>query len=333
LKEQIANMVLSVLPRAIMNRLVGDFVPIFMLHSMVDHNNEPDHEGLANLKVCLEYVRKKNYTALSLDEFFNCIAEQKKLPKNHVVFTADDGYSDQFKLIAPVFSSCDIPLTCFVVTDFIDGKMWLWDAQVDFIINTTNKKSFDLLLPNGENHRCEINIVNKNLARRKLVNRLKEIDQTNIHTWLNDLYQVAEVDVPKKIPAAFKAANWDEIETFCQQGHIVAPHSLTHPILSQICDKDAEHEIVESHIRLKKKIPNCSNVFAYPSGRDIDFGLREEQIIQKSELVGAVSAIPGHATESQRLSCVSRYGMPNNLFDFMQYLSYIEVLKSKLRWK
>ena len=334
MKERIAKIVLDTLPRSLMNRLAGDFLPVFMLHSMVDYDNNPRGRGFLNLNKALEYTRKKKYKPISLDKLFISLLNGRSIPENSVCFTVDDGYVDQVNLIAPIFSKFDIPLTCFVVTDFIDKKIWLWDAQVRYIITHTRLSSFKVNLPDEQEYICIMeNQIDssRSIIGRNLINCLKEKDQTNIYRWLEQLYTAAEVINPTVPPLAYRSASWEQLKSFQKAGHWVAPHSKTHPILSQVPEESARKEIVDSFSALRKKIPDCSRVFAYPSGRDIDFSIREEKIVMESEMLGAVSAVPSHTVRQDRITCIPRYGMPNNMFDYMQYLSYIEVLKEKFR--
>ena len=158
----------------------------------------------------------------------------EKLPKKSVVFTVDDGFSGQFEYMAPIFSKFDIPLTCFVITDFIDGKLWPWDDQVKYIFELTTKTCIEMVMPNGKEVQINIDPSFIKMARRKLVNQLKQMDQTDIYQWLQTLYSNAEVDIPSLVPESFKPGSWQQIEQFVSSGHFVAPHSKTHRIISQL---------------------------------------------------------------------------------------------------
>ncbi len=331
MKELIIKTILAGLPERLVHSVTGDFVPIFMLHRFLDANGEPTHKSIKLLHQYLEYIRKKNYHPLSLEELFLKLTNKESIPKKAVVFTVDDGFIEQFEILGPIFSQYDIPLTCFVITDFLDGKLWPWDDQIRFICETTRKQSCEIILPDGSNYHC--GLVNQPLktARRSLVNKLKRMDQTDIYNWLDKLYFAAEIEKPKQAPEQYKNGSWVQAENFIEQGHSIAAHTKTHRILSQLNAEDAEDEIVGSYQYLKQKIPQCAKIFAYPSGQLGEFSRREEAIISNSQMIGAVSAIPRTVTPTSKIEALPRFSLPNDMSEFLQYLSYIEVMKNKIR--
>ena len=333
MKELFTRSALSIFPQSLMNKLAGQFVPVFMLHRLLNNKNEPDLKIVKSIHQYLEYIRKNKYQPITLDLLYSYLESGEKLPEKAVVFTVDDGFSGQFEYMAPIFSKFDIPLTCFIITDFIDGNLWPWDDQVKYIFGQTSKTLIEVVMPNGAEVQIIIDPLFIKGARRKLVNQLKLMDQTNIYQWLQNLYNAAEIDIPKTVPERFKGGSWQQIEEFVASGHFVAPHSKTHRIISQLSDNEAFEEIQGSFYYLKSKIPSAVDILAYPSGNRCDFGSRDEQIVKASSLRGAVSAIGKTVTPCSSLTRLPRFTLPNNMCDFLQYLTYIEVVKNKFRNK
>ncbi len=331
MKERIIKTILAGLPKRIVHTLVGEFVPIFMLHRLIDSDCRPLQKQIELLHQYLEYIRKKQYQPISLEKLVLKLVNGEHIPENSVVFTVDDGFSEQFEITGPIFAKFDISLTCFAITDFLDGKLWPWDDQVRYIYETTTKPSFDFKLPDGSRFYCEIEEQSHKLSRRHLINRLKAQNQTHIYPWLDVLYSEAEVEKPKRAPEQYKNGSWAQAEKFIKQGHSVAAHTKTHRILTQLNDQDAKDEILASFEYLEQKLPQCAKVFAYPSGQLGEFSSREEEIVSNSEMIGAVSAIPRTATKTSEITALPRFSLPNNMPEFLQYLSYIEVIKNKIR--
>ena len=50
----------------------------------------------------------------------------RSLPPYPLAVTVDDGYQDFQEAGHPVFAEYGIPVTVYLVTDFVDGKSWLW---------------------------------------------------------------------------------------------------------------------------------------------------------------------------------------------------------------
>jgi len=323
---------LALTPRSISHRLAGEFVPVFMLHRLVDSNGERDGVMIDLLAQYLEYIRKHRYQPVSLQALFDCINREEPLPERAVAFTMDDGFADQFEYISPVFTQYDVPLTCFVIIDFLEGKLWPWDDQVKYIFNKTGASNFSVRLPDETEFESELlQDKSRDSQRRRLLRMLKEQDQSNIYEWLDDLYRAAELDVPGSIPNEFAPASWEQADRFVQSGHAVAAHTRTHRILSRLSDAEAYDEIIGSYEFLKNRLAGSADTFAYPTGQLSDFGQREMDIIKASPISGAVSTVSDALRPGYPLQAVPRFSLPDNMTDFLQYLSFFEVVKNKIR--
>ena len=323
---------LSVTPQSISRWLAGDFVPVFMLHRLVDGHGERDTDKMSLLRHYLEYIRKNHYQPISLQELFDYLSHDEPLPERAVVFTVDDGFADQFEYISPVFSEYDVPLTCFVITDFLEGKLWPWDDQVKYIFYNTRTSNISVRLPDEKVFKAEIaNNKSRVVARLRLIEMLKMQNQTHLYKWLDSLYKAAEMDIPESIPQEFSPASWGQANQFVRSGHAIAAHTKTHRILSQLNDAEAYDEIIGSYKFLKTRVVDCADTFAYPTGRISDFGQREMDIIKSSSISGSVTTESDAARPGYPLEAVPRFSLPDNMTDFLQTLSFIEVLKNKIR--
>jgi hypothetical protein len=80
----------------------------------------------------LEYLRRHRYRLMSLRELLQALDERTPIRENAVVFTVDDGYADFAEVGAPVFAAYDCPVTVFLVTDFVSGRLWYWFDHGDY---------------------------------------------------------------------------------------------------------------------------------------------------------------------------------------------------------
>jgi len=103
-------------------------VPILMYHSI--NYKEGSHfvspENFANQ---MEYIKKKGYEVITLDELVRSIKSKQKIRKNKVVITFDDGYQDNFKYAYPVLRKLGFPATIFLISDFVgrEKRFLNWD--------------------------------------------------------------------------------------------------------------------------------------------------------------------------------------------------------------
>ncbi len=164
-------------------------------------------------------------------------------------------------------------------------------------------------------------------------NYFKETEVTLIPELLSQLAESAEVNVPTTPPERFKPITWEKARELEKQGVQFAPHSTSHLILSKQSKEMARKELQSSWEVLKDNLDNPLNVFCYPTGRVLDFGPREIDILKDNNFLGAVSTIPGYVSTtpdaSNNLFKIPRFELPDNFTDFIQYCSWIEYAKHR----
>lgn len=319
-------------PSALYHAALGQFVPVFMLHRIANEANQFKGHDKAHLRWCLDYVRREGFAPLSLPELINCISAGRPLPKKAVVFTIDDGFADNIVDAGAIFSEFDIPLTCFVITGFIDGEIWPWDDQVTYALSATTKNTLTFALPDETPFTVDMSLRSTMAEVNRLREVLKKTSQSSLYPWLHQVfYPACEVSVPAAAPTAYQPATWDDIRKFAASGHIAAPHTLTHRILSALTEDEAKAEIAGSWQRLQTQVPQASGVFAYPTGRPADFSMRDMRLAKEAGLTGAVTTVTDYARPGQDIFALSRFSLPSSRFDFMQYIGVMEALKMKLR--
>jgi len=333
LMEAALNLTLKYVPHALVKAMVGEFVPIFMLHRYVNLQGEPDNDKIQQLETYLHYLRKNQYTVLSLDTLLALVAKGETLPPKAVVFTIDDGFEDHTEIAGKTFSRYDYPVTLFVITDFIDGKLWPWDDHVKHVLLNTQRESFKVVMPNGGEFRFDIKQGPRKEQSHAFQDLLKSQNQTDIYPWLHSLYEQGGMEFCKQAPQGYKPTSWGNLSKFVAAGHAVAAHTKSHRILSQLSDEEAQLEIFDSVRVLKEKVPEASNCFAYPTGRQQDFLPRDEKLVKQAGAVGAVSTVAATATSAYPITSLPRYALPQKMTDFLQYLSFVEHAKNRLREK
>ena len=96
------------------------------LRILMYHQFSPDRKTLA--EQC-EHMRRY-YQPVSLTSISESLETGRPLPPNSIAITVDDGYRDFFLHAYPVFLEYQIPATVFLVSDFLDEKLWLWWDQI-----------------------------------------------------------------------------------------------------------------------------------------------------------------------------------------------------------
>jgi peptidoglycan/xylan/chitin deacetylase (PgdA/CDA1 family) len=310
---------------------------VFMLHRFRDEDRGIAGCDLSHLRRMLDYLRRNNYELVSLLELFERLEGKGPPPRGAVVFTLDDGYVDQAAIAGPVFSKFDCPVTTFVSTGFLDGKLWFWWDQIEHVFEHTACRSVQVRLGDATFHFPMEDERQRVRAQTEFTAACKRLPETQKLRAIAQLAQAADVVVPGSPPPRFAPMSWDQVRTCERMGMTFGPHSVTHPVLSRTSDEAAQYEITESWARLRAEARSPVPVFCYPNGGWDDFGDREMEILRRSDLVGAVVAEPGYAhaptfrAGANNRFRVQRFGFPDELPHLVQYVSGVERFKQMVR--
>jgi peptidoglycan/xylan/chitin deacetylase (PgdA/CDA1 family) len=120
-------------------------VPILMYHS-IGYEEGSFFVSPENFNRQMRYLKDKGYEVISLDELVKSIESKKRVRRNKVVITFDDGYKDNFTYAYPVLKRYNFPATIFLITDYIGTKsnpgekeFMLWE---DVVVMSNNGISF-----------------------------------------------------------------------------------------------------------------------------------------------------------------------------------------------
>ena len=146
------------------------------------------------------------------------------------------------------------------------------------------------------------------------------------------------MDIPSGTPQQYAGMNWDDVRRCALSGITYGPHTVTHPILTQVDDGRADTEIFESWRTLTAQTDAAVPVFCYPNGTALDFSSREKSSVVRAGMRAALSTIEGSLESSSagvsvpdRLA-IPRFAYVENKAGFVQIASGIEQKKMRL-WR
>jgi len=310
---------------------------VFMLHRFQDAERGIAGCDVSHLRRALAYLVKNNYEFVSLTDLFDRLAGKGPQPSGAVAFTIDDGYIDQATIAAPVFAEFDCPVTTFVSTGFLDGKLWFWWDQIEHVFEHATRRSVQvrmgdrLLDYRWENEDQRIRAQAEFTAKCKLVPDAEKLAA------IAQLAQKAEVEIPSTPVPHYAPMSWEHVRTCEKMGMSFGPHTVTHPVLSRTTREAADYEITESWARLCAEARSPVPVFCYPNGGWDDFGSREIAVLLRLGFLGAVVGEPGYAdtltfqgAQDGRFR-VQRFSFPDDMPHVIQYVSGVERFKQMLR--
>lgn len=252
-------------------------VKILLYHGIINGdlplglNNDGLHIQLKSFERQMRYLRKR-YRILSLSSLIECLKEGKAFPKYGVVLTFDDGYKNNYENLRGLLSKCKVPITIFLVTDYIDTPELLWPDKLEMAFFRTQKKSTSSVQAAG------IEPIDWNNDQEKmkkyviLKNRLKKIPHEKLQDVLSRLFLELATDTKEDsqhnaIDTTYTILmNWDEVQDLSQYGVQFGSHTCSHQILTNLSNTDMRGTLKRSFLKIKDHCGNVDVPFAYPNG-------------------------------------------------------------------
>ncbi len=235
----------------------------------------------------INHLRRWGYDIISLDEVRKRLAEGRT-DRKFVSFTFDDGYLDNYEIAYPIAKALEIPITIYIATDMIEGRLLMWWFGLERIIAQSDIVDFS---GNGS----PVSIPTRTVQEKeRAYNRLDAMlrlagrdEQAAMIVELEKAYDISFSEL-----SAGQAMSWSMIEELsCDELVEIGAHTVSHPALSTLSETEARREIADSREILKQRLSKPIRHFAYPFGRPKDAGEREFEICRD---IGFDTAVTTH---------------------------------------
>jgi peptidoglycan/xylan/chitin deacetylase (PgdA/CDA1 family) len=90
-----------------------------------------------------------------------------------------------------------------------------------------------------------------------------------------------------------KLLTWDQIRSMKTRGIDFGGHTVTHPFLARMTREEVMWETTECKRRIEERLQSPVNYFAYPNGREEDFGSWNKELIRAAGYRAAVTTVWG----------------------------------------
>lgn len=201
--------------------------------------------SLKTFNDCIRWLIENHFEFIDASDLLNRGKTHETLQKNKVIITVDDGWRDNLLNIIPIAHFNKIPITIFVTTEpLIEGGAYWWSYIKEGVKQgiTTCTVPFLKTLPN--------------IKRMSVVNHVKSI-----------------------VSLERECMTVEELKAISDSPYLhIGAHTLTHPILINCSDEQAELEISQSKSILDAIIPTPVDRFSFPNG---DYTNREVDLLKK----------------------------------------------------
>jgi peptidoglycan/xylan/chitin deacetylase (PgdA/CDA1 family) len=255
---------------------------------------------------------RARYHPISLSEAFARLCDGSPLPDYSVVLTVDDGYADFFESAFPVLADRRLPATVYLVTDFLDRRLWLWVDRLEYALCHARVSTVEIPLPDRPPLRVSLALESERAAALRILKEiLKELPNGARLQTLRLMPELLEVEIPPDPPEWRRPLTWDQVRIMGRSGLIeFGGHSCSHPILSRIEDPaDLTREIGGCRVRIETELQQPVRHFCYPNGRAKDVGPAVVEVTRQAGYRSAVSTIPGLNYAGADLFLLRRIGV------------------------
>ena len=258
---------------------------------------------------------RQHYRPISLELFAESLQSGKPLPTNALVITVDDGYRDFLLYGYPVFREFELPTMVYLVSDFVDGTIWLWWNQIEYAFQQTQRKAVSLKVADSPPSDFSFETAEQRFTvARSIAESLTTVDNSERLRLLKLIPQWLEVEIPTSPPEQWAALSWEEVRKLAQDGVDFGAHTKTHPILSRIKDHAVQQEEIESSkIRVEQELGRPVRHFCYPNGSRSDFDDQTLDIIRRLGFLSAATTERGLNFPGSELHLIRRLGVEPNL--------------------
>ena len=241
---------------------------------------------------------KERFHLVSLSEIGQSLQTGRPLPDSALAVTIDDGYRDILMDAFSIFQKFEIPVTVFLITDFIDRKLWPWWNQVEYAVRHAGVSSVHFSLPGSLPATYSLLAAQeKEHACTAICAQVKGVPNNTRVAFIRKLPELFQVDLPAVAPPEYAALHWDEIRTLAKAGMEFGAHTVTHPILPNVEDPESVYsEIADSKKRIEQELGRNVPHFCYPNG---DFNDTVLQAVERCGFQTAVTTRSGLNTLSE----------------------------------
>jgi len=238
---------------------------------------------------------RRHYQPVSMTAVSEWLYAGRSLPPYAVAVTVDDGYGDFLEAGHPVFAEYGIPVTVYLVTDFLDGKLWLWFDRLVYAFRHANVSNAAIEMPDGNVLRATLESeASRRTAGQRLADLAVAMSPAERRELLAALPRLLKAELPEQAPHEYRPLSWDEVRSLALSGVEFGAHTKTHPILSALTDpEELRNEIAGSKARIESELDRPALHFCYPNGKMRDIGPAAVEAVRAAGMRTAVTAEPG----------------------------------------
>lgn len=300
----------STLPRVLHRIRLRHSLGILMYHAVVE-------DPLAVSDWCFITAREFRQQMEYLHRYFRVLPlleAVKELASGHIshptiALTFDDGFQNNYDVALPILHDLGLPATVFLVTNLVGSNDTLWFCRLNQACIATRRQSlawggheFSLRTRHDRARTSALlQSLLKNLPHDDMLARVEEI----VIQLGSDPRESIDGGSPYRMLGA------KSIKAMVDSGLIdFGAHTASHVILTQQPSHEQRRVEISRSIRETARLTGkpC-RTFAYPNGRQEDYGIEAIELLQNEGIEAAVTTISGFNIKETLVLELRRYGI------------------------
>lgn len=113
--------------------------PVLMYHYIEDTERAKKDKRIVtpqSFEKQMRFLKVNDYNVITLEEFAGYLKEKRKVPKNTVVLTFDDGHLDNYQEAYPILKKYGLPATMFVIVNNLSKPNFMTEEQITEMSNS-----------------------------------------------------------------------------------------------------------------------------------------------------------------------------------------------------
>jgi peptidoglycan/xylan/chitin deacetylase (PgdA/CDA1 family) len=183
----------------------------------------------------MEYIARTCHP-VTLDEVLEYVTGARRIPKRAVAITFDDGFRDNYEIVAPVMERYGLRGTFYIATSSVEGRP-LWFVRMRYWTIRARVARPQFLEASA---RCAT------LTQPEREEFMAKLEHAGSAT---DTFTMT----------------WAQARDLLKRGHIIGSHSVHHPNLAKVPQMEMNFEMKESRRRLEAELGTLIRHFSYPN--------------------------------------------------------------------
>lgn len=207
---------------------------------------------------------RKRFHPMRFDEVLASVDKGRRLPRNAVLISFDDGYDDNYRVAFPILKDLGLSAMFFVATGHIDsGRPYAYDWLVHMLCVTGARVlelpelQFACPLPDG--------IAARRALAARVLDGLKGLDDATQARIIDALARAWDLPLPASHHDC-RPMTWPQLQQMHEAGMEVGSHGVHHRMLAKLPPAAMKAELVDSRRRIGAELGVPARVVSYPVG-------------------------------------------------------------------